>query len=54
VKTYDFRPHATAREIFKMEILKPSIGSGAEGPSGKPVSSSVFNTYGNRKSQPAK
>lgn len=54
MKTYDFRPHATAREMFKMEILKPSIGSSTEGPSGLPVSSSVNNPYGNRKSQPAK
>jgi hypothetical protein len=29
-KTYDFRPHATARDMFKKEILKPSLGSGSE------------------------
>jgi hypothetical protein len=53
-KTYDFRPHATARDIFKKEILKPSIGSGSES-GGQPVSSSVSNVYMmNRKSQPAK
>ncbi len=54
MKTYDFRPHATAREMFKKEILKPSLGSGAEGPSGVPVSSSVNNVFVNRKSNPAK
>lgn len=49
VKTYDFRPHATARELFKQEILKPSIGSGSEA-GYPPVSSSVSNVYMNRKS----
>ena len=53
-RTYDFRPHATAREIFKKEILKPSIGSGSEF-GAQPVSSSVSNVHMiNRKSQPAK
>jgi hypothetical protein len=53
VKTYDFRPHATARDMFKKEILKPSLGSGSEA-GGPPVSSSVSNVYLNRKSQPTK
>jgi len=52
VKAYDFKPHATAREMFKKEILKPSLGSGTE--SGGQVSSSVSNVYINRKSQPQK
>jgi hypothetical protein len=30
VRAYDFKPHATAREMFKKEILKPSLGSGTE------------------------
>jgi hypothetical protein len=51
VKAYDFKPHATARDMFKKEILKPSIGSGTEN-GALPVSSSVSNVYMNRKSQP--
>lgn len=46
-KTYDFRPHATAREIFKAELMKPSLGNVIEG-----VSSSMSNANFSKKSQP--
>ena len=51
VKNYDFHPHATAKDILKKEILKPSLGSVVDGPQ---VSSSVGNAFMNRKSNPAK
>lgn len=46
-KTYDFRPHATAREIFKAELMKPSLGNVNEG-----VSSSMSNANFTKRTQP--
>lgn len=48
LKTYDFKPHATARDIFRNEIMKPSIGGSSD--DGQIQSNTTSNVYAVRKS----